>query len=239
MSEQQSLFGEMPAPEVYQNGDELELGCDFNYEGFQVVRREFFAHINEPSITFCDCQVYVNTACLHRFPSVTYVQVLVNSDTMILAVRPCKEEERDTFAWCVPGSKKRTPRHVTCRLLFAKLFSLMNWNTDYRYKLLGKVIHAKQEHLIAFDLTATEVYQRAFKPGETPKNTRTPIFPESWQNQFGMPFQEHRTSMQVNIFEGYAVYSLQESSGGTPAPGDRTAPPIDEEANDTTGGLAL
>ena len=30
----------------------LEMGDDFNIDGFQVVRREFFAHLREPSITF-------------------------------------------------------------------------------------------------------------------------------------------------------------------------------------------
>ena len=33
--------------------DELfELGEDFDFDGFQVVRREFFAHLREPSVTF-------------------------------------------------------------------------------------------------------------------------------------------------------------------------------------------
>lgn len=34
------------------DGDVIELGGEFDYEGYQVVRREFFAHTNEPSITF-------------------------------------------------------------------------------------------------------------------------------------------------------------------------------------------
>jgi hypothetical protein len=170
---------------------------------------------------------------------VDYVQVLVNSDSKILAIRPCREEERDAFTWCVPGSTRRKPRQITCRLFFAKVFSLMNWNTDYRYKLLGKVIHANDEYLIAFDLSATEVYQRVFKEGEKPKTSRTPVFPEGWQNQFGMPFKEHRNSMQVNIFEGYAVYSIKENSVTTAAEADKGASdpvPADASKNDSPGG---
>ena len=221
------------------DGDVIELGGEFDYEGYQVVRREFFAHTNEPSITFNNYKVYVNSACLGRFPSVDYVQVLVNSDSKILAIRPCREEERDAFTWCVPGSTRRKPRQITCRLFFAKVFSLMNWNTDYRYKLLGKVIHANDEYLIAFDLSATEVYQRVFKEGGKPKTSRTPVFPEGWQNQFGMPFKEHRNSMQVNIFEGYAVYSIKENSVTTAAEADKGASdpvPADASKNDSPGG---
>ena len=68
----------------------LEMAGDFNYDGYQVVRREFFAHINEPSVTFNNYKFYVNTACLNRFPQVDYVQVLVNQEGRILAIRPCR-----------------------------------------------------------------------------------------------------------------------------------------------------
>ena len=52
----------------------------FSYDGYQVVRGEFFAHIYEPSITFNNCKVNVNTACLNRLPTVSYVQFLVNPE---------------------------------------------------------------------------------------------------------------------------------------------------------------
>ena len=183
----------------------LEMAGDFNYDGYQVVRREFFAHINEPSVTFNNYKFYVNTACLNRFPQVDYVQVLVNQESRILAIRPCRAEDRDACAWCTNGSGRRKPKQITCKIFFAKVFSLMGWNLDYRYKLLGRIIHARDEWLIAFDLTATEVYQRVQKEGRKPKSSRTPVFPEGWKTQFGLPFREHQKSMQVDIFEGYAV----------------------------------
>ena len=41
----------------------LELGDDFDFDGFQVVRREFFAHTTEPAVSFNNCKFYVNSAC--------------------------------------------------------------------------------------------------------------------------------------------------------------------------------
>lgn len=216
-----------------QDGDVLELDGEFDYEGYQVVRREFFAHTNEPSITFNNYKVYVNSACINRFPEVDFVQVLVNRDRKILAVRPCQEEERDAFAWCALGTGRRKVKQITCRLFFAKVFSLMDWNPDYRYKLLGKVIHANDEYLIAFDLTATEIYQRVSKDGEKPRTSRKPVFPDGWQHQFGLPFKEHRKSMQVNIFDGYAVYGIKENAiaPATDEAVDSGNPTTEEEAN--------
>lgn len=50
----------------------------FSYDGYQVVRGEFFAHIYEPSFTFNNYKVSVNTACIKKLPDVEYVQILVN-----------------------------------------------------------------------------------------------------------------------------------------------------------------
>ena len=189
--------------------DIIELEGDFNYDGFQVVRREFFAHTFEPSITLNNYKVYVNTACLNRFPEIEHVQLLINSETNIMALRPCAESDRDSFAWCSKGTGRRKPKQVTCRLFFAKLFTMMNWNPDYRYKLLGKIVCANGMYLIVFDLSATEVYQRITKEGEKPKTSRSPVFPKDWQNQFGLPVEEHRKLLQINVFEGYTMFGIE------------------------------
>lgn len=205
-------------PSLSEDDEVLEMGEDFDFGDFQVVRREFFAHLREPSITFNRCRIYVNTACLAKFAKTEYVQVLINRSTKILALRPCDEGERDSFPWCYESKGKRKPKQITCKLFFAKIFTLMEWNPDFRYKLLGTVIHSKGEYLLAFDLSSTEVYQKTYEEGEKPKSSKTPVFPAGWQNQFGLPFYEHRQSMQINIFDGYAIYSIKDNSASNPEP---------------------
>lgn len=187
--------------------DDIE-DVDFNFDGYQVVRGEFFSHIYEPSITFNGNKVYVNTTCIKKIPNHDYVQILVNPDEKKLAVRPCLEDERDSFRWC-SASKKRTPKQITCRVFFAKVVTLMSWNPAYRYKLLGKLIRSNNELLFVFDLRNPEIYQRTVKEDGKIQTSRTPIFQESWKNQFGLSYEEHRKSLQVGIFEGYAVFGLQ------------------------------
>lgn len=140
----------------------IEMSMDFNLEEFQVVRREFFAHIREPAVTFNNRKFYVNSACLTKFPHTDYVQALINPHTKILALRPCGENERGSFQWCSIGQDKRKPRQTTCTLFFLKMFDMMDWNPDHRYKMLGNIIRANGEYLIAFDLTSTEVYQHTY-----------------------------------------------------------------------------
>ena len=58
MSEEEKL--EAQAEEVIETED-------FSYDGYQVVRGEYFAHLFEPSITFNKCKVYLNEAYYYSF----------------------------------------------------------------------------------------------------------------------------------------------------------------------------
>ena len=175
--------------------DVIRLDRPFDYEGYQVVRQEFFAHVNEPAVTFNNYKFYGNAACLRKFPDTEFVQVLINRERKLLVLRPCGEEDRDAFPWRTQKSKK--PKQATCRLFFAKVF--------------GKVVQAAGERLMVFDMTATEIYQRVGKDGEKPKTSRMPLFPAEWKNQFGLPYSQHQKSLRVDLLDGYAIYGLAES----------------------------
>ena len=77
-----------------QNNEDIIEDNDFSYDGFQVVRGEFFAHIYEPSFTLNNYKCGVNTACIKRLPDYDYVQILVNPSTKKVAVRPVRKKKR-------------------------------------------------------------------------------------------------------------------------------------------------
>lgn len=202
-------------PVLGKNDEVLDLGDNFSLDDFQVVRREFFAHLSEPSITFNSCKFYVNKACLNKFPYADYVQVLVNKESKMLVLKPCQESARDSLQWCRLSKGKREPKQTTCKLLCMKVANLMEWDLQHRYKLLGKLIHANSEYLLAFDLSSTEVYLRTVEEGEVPRISRTASYSETWKDQFGMPYYEHQKTMKVSTFDGYAVYAIKDKSKGT------------------------
>lgn len=198
--------------EPHQNDEVIELPEDFDYEGFEVVRREFFSHMYEPSITFNKMKINVNQACINRFPNVEYVNCLVDKNAKIFALEPGYESQKTSIRWCMESKGKRKPRQVGCKDLFAMISNLMGWNPDYRYKLLGRLLHANGKYLIAFDLSATEVYQKTLVDGEKPKYSRSPVYPAEWQGQFGVPYKEHQKTIEINVFEDFAVYGISEKN---------------------------
>ncbi len=196
--------------QILENNAEIMQGT-FNYTGYQVVRREFFSHIYDPSISFSQGKIYVNKAALNKLPDVSYVQILINPTEHKLIIHPCNENDKDSFAW--NRSNKHgdiVPKRVTCRIFFGKLFDLMDWNQNYRYKLLGRLIITENKKLMVFDMTSTEVFERKTLENGKQKTSRIPVFPSDWKEQFGLSVEEHRKRMSVNIFDGYAVFGIKE-----------------------------
>lgn len=182
----------------------------FDYDGYQVVRGEFFAHTYEPSFTFNKYKVSVNKACIKKLPNIEYVQILVNPDEKKLVVKPCPEEEKDSFRWCM-SNNKRSPKQIKCNIFFAKVFKLMGWDPDYRYKLLGKLVRSENQLLFVFDLTTPEIFIRTRNNDGKEVTSRKPTYPDEWNHQFGIPYSQHQIDLQINIIDGYAVFGLRDS----------------------------
>lgn len=180
---------------------------EFSYEGYQVVRGEFFAHLFEPSVTIANEKVSVNSACIRKLPDTEYVQFLVNPKEKKLAVRPCDEMAKDSFCWAGVGADgKRKPKTISCRIFFAKVMNLMGWNPGYRYKILGKLIRTKEEMLFVFDLSSAETFKRGKADGEN--SQRRAIYPNDWKDSFGVPVKEHQDMTLVKIFDDYTVFRI-------------------------------
>ena len=190
---------------------------------FEVARSEFFAHTREPSFIFNDGKVGANTACVRRLPEVDYVQFLINRKKQKLAVRVCREEDICSIPWAkVTKDGKRLPRTITGRMFFMKVCDMMGWNPDYRYKILGKLVKANHELLFLFDLNSAETFERSLDEDGKRKASRKPVFPEEWKNQFGIPFSEHKKALQVNLFDGYTVFSVKDTKKEDTDKGDET-----------------
>ncbi len=79
-------------------GEEIPRDDSFSFDGYQVVCGEFFAHTNDPTISFNGNKVYVNTACLKRLPDVERIQLLIHEQERNLVVRPSNDEEKGALA---------------------------------------------------------------------------------------------------------------------------------------------
>ena len=136
----------------------LELAQDFSYDGYQVVRRELFAHLREPAVVIRRDSVTFNTACIAGLEDAVYIQILVNQDNKRMVVRKCEENDKDALRWCIEKPDKRKSRKMSNKLFSAMMYDMMGWNTDCRYKILGHKITHEDETMYIFDLLETEKF---------------------------------------------------------------------------------
>lgn len=217
----------------------IELAEDFSYEGYQVVRRELFAHLREPAVVIRRDSVTFNTACIAGLEDAVYIQILVNQDNKRMVVRKCEENDKDALRWCVAKPDKRKSRKMTNKIFSAMMYEMMGWNLDCRYKILGHKITFEDETIYVFDLMETEIFldikgKRAKKNTESQSTTesannieetvssntdnersaeeikrknRIPFYPKEWKDSFGLPVEEHRKALEINMLDGYAEFT--------------------------------
>ena len=211
----------------------IELAKDFSYEGYQVARRELFAHLREPAVVIRRDSVTFNTACIAGLEDAVYIQILVNQDNKRMVVRKCEENDKDALRWCVAKPDKRKSRKMTNKIFSAMMYEMMGWNLDCRYKILGHKITFEDETIYVFDLMETEIFldikrKKAKKDTESQSTTenannieetassdteeikrknRIPFYPKEWKDSFGLPVEEHRKALEINMLDGYAEFT--------------------------------
>lgn len=191
---------------------EIIIDDDFEWTGYQVVRREFFSHTFEPMLKFNYNSICFNAACIRKLPSAMFVQVLVNRQTKQLLVKECTEDAKDAVRWCLPDIKsgKRKPREVKGTIFTGMIFDMMGWSVNYRYKLLGTVISVNSERIVVFRLEDCETYIPVEKneDGSPKKMGRKPHYPSAWKDSFGLPVEEHANQLKIDVLDNFARYQV-------------------------------
>lgn len=201
-----------------------EIEQSFDYDGYQVARRELFAHLRDPAIVIRKDSVTFNTACIAGLEDVVYVNLMFNSTLKRLVVKGCNENDKDALRWCVARPDKRKSRKMSCRLFSELLYKEMGWASDCRYKILGYRIEFEGESLYVFDLVAAEVFHERKKkqsdevmPTEAsaenkeevqPVNTRKGYYPDDIAGSFGVPVEQHRQESEVRQMDGYVSVGM-------------------------------
>ena len=195
-----------------------ELESTFSYDGYQVVRKELFAHLRDPAIVIRKDSITFNTACISGLEDVVYVHVMFNSDLKRIVVRGCDENDKDALRWCIAKPDKRKSRKMSCKPFSELVYNEMGWDSDCRYKILGYRINFEGETLYVLDLLVPEIFHEGQKrkKGESapqseetkPVNTRKGFYPDDIAGTFGVPVEEHLKESEVKQIDGYVSMGI-------------------------------
>ena len=206
----------------------MELEESFNYDGYQIVRREMFAHLREPSVVIRKESITFNTACINGLEDTVYIQVMINQEQHRMAIRRCDPDDKDAIRWCIEKPDKRKSRKFTSKEFSRKLYELMDWSDKCRYKILGHRISYEGETLYVFELDETEIFferkkktkaqviaekedsglspqQIKEREKEELKMSKKPFYPDDWSGSFGLPVEEH-SNVTLETIDDFGSY---------------------------------
>ena len=192
--------------------DEFELKVekgDFDLRGFEITRSEFFDSNRRPAISFSDRRIKFNAPCVRKFAPSTYAELLINPIERKLAIRPTDKSNRSSVIISKLSNKRYTPREVPAAAFYDTIFSIFEWNKDYKYRIIGSLYEQDGELAYIFDVADSEAFVQSFMlpapeaSGEdtsdllpvTPSGKRIRAIPEEWTNTFGKDFYEHELSL--------------------------------------------
>ena len=200
---------------------------------YQVVRKEFFAHTFDAAVTFRFDSLAFNSAAINKLDGSNYVQFLINPSKKKMVVRMCSEEDKNAARWCKADKKtgRKVSRRLTARMFCAKLYDLMGWAPENRYKIQATIMRCEDELILVFDLEETEIFiPRKTDDNEATKSNRS-YFPEGWRESFGITYGEFKKSVGVNVLDGFALMEVVRKKERKPKA------PSGFELKDASGGV--
>ena len=203
-----------------------ELEQSFSYDGYQIVRKELFAHLRDPAITIRKDSVTFNTACIEGLEDVVYIHMMFNRELKRIVVEGCDENDKDALRWCIAKPDKRKSRKMVGKPFSELVYREMGWDENCRYKILGYRIQFEGKTLYVFDLMVPEIFheRKSRKKNEqasqevtempnedaqnnnateTEVNTRKGYYPDDVANTFGVPVEQHRADTEIQQMDGY------------------------------------
>ena len=191
----------------------------FNLSGYQVVRNQFTqVRYEGPSITIAGNRISFNTFCMKNFENVGFIQLLLHPAERKIAIRPCGEHDTHSIRWRPDPSKPIYSKTLNCQHFGNALFSIMQWDPEYVYRVRGTWVKRGTEQIIVFNLV-NAVPAVLINPEEEDSKARKRIelCPLEWTDDFGDEFYEH-------ILENGFYYLAPDnewrtSAASIPAPG--------------------
>ena len=178
----------------------------------QVVRSEFMSPTFRPKLTFNYDSMSFNAGCVRLFTDVEYVQLLINVEKKQLIVLPCEKTTKDCLKWCNFKGEKIVPRKNSCSIFGAKLYELMGWIPENRYKVQAVYQKIEDIELLVFNLEECEMIVPQYSEDADGKRVRKVkrYYPEAWKNSFGMTYREHKQSIAVDIDAHYMLHNARD-----------------------------
>lgn len=189
-----------------------------SFDGYEIPPRTQFSMLKKPAVTIKYGRFRCNMAALRLFEGIHYVLPMLNGSKKRLAIVPCTEEESASVEWSYQRQKDGSwsNKDVTSIDFMEKMFNLMNWNKECRYKALGHIADSDRGLILVFDLEEAIMFEpnkeEVIDPvtGEI-KQRQIKYYPDYYQGRIGRSYNDYARVRQLSLFEDVGSYENTET----------------------------
>lgn len=134
-----------------QNIPEIKL------DGFKVVSKEMLHDAARQPISckFTTHNITFAKSAIVSLGTCERIRIEINTDTKQLLAIPVTQNDKDNVRW-IKGVKDPTPRVIECIKFTNQIFDLWEWDKEYYYRALGKLVSSDKKLMLLFDFENAE-----------------------------------------------------------------------------------
>lgn len=212
--------------------EEYEIAAqsgDFDLRGYEIARSQFFDTVRKAYVTFSISELKFGVECIRKMGNISTVELLLNPDEYLLAVRPAAEGVRTAIRWTVLKETTHRPRVISGAAFLKTIYDIFGWREGCRYRVRGIRKQNTDESVYLFDMSETEIFipSEQVPPdddplSDTPKNiahsTMKPMitrpktvcaYPADWASSFGSDYYRHAQAQEMAAFSETGEWKTQ------------------------------
>lgn len=197
-----------------EKSEELEFE---KFDGYELPPRTQFSMVKKPAVSIKYGEMTFNMACIRLFEGIKYILPIVNTAKKRMALIMCPEEDSASVEWARQKNGVWVNKSISSLEFLEKMFRMMNWNRECRYKVLGRVANSDQGLVMLFDLEEAIMFtpqpQEFTDPmtGEV-KKKQVKFFPDIYKGRIGRSYNDYVATHQMSMFENIVSYQGDEQA---------------------------
>ena len=174
---------------------------EMDLRGFEVARTQFFCARDRVFVSMSKKSIWFSNLAIKKLPGVREVELLIHPVEKMFAVRATTTEDRNHMVW-----RRDTEERVICKNIggvafLPTVFSIMGWELDCRYRIMGQLQEHDGARMLLFDLKEAEMMipssllkteETGISESELERAKTVVAYPEKWKEGFGNGYYQQR-----------------------------------------------
>jgi hypothetical protein len=172
----------------------------------EVLRTEFASSTFKPKVILSYETISFNKACVDLMPETRYVNVLIDRVKQRIIILPVNRHAKDALKWCGVSPKGDVKRRVcTARKFGEKLYEMMAWVKENKYRILAYYQQIQGVELLVFNLRECEMVVPEYITTKTGKVMKRGKVYLPGAEGFGLPLEVHSKANEVELDAHYTL----------------------------------